>query len=229
MPPSVQRIRLGITNSYLVGRKGHWVLVDAGTRGWSDFFFARLAARGIRPEQVRLIAITHVHFDHVGSLAAIRQRCDCPVAVHRLEAPWLATGRTVLPPGTRTATRALITLARRHPRLVQRWYRFSPVDPEILVDRELSLTPFGVAARLQHTPGHTAGSLSVITESGDAMVGDLAVNYLPLGMGSPAPPFGDSLEQIRRQWRRLKALRVQRIHPAHGGSFDVARFNRWIR
>ena len=223
MPPTVHRIRLGITNCYLLGQKRDWILVDAGNRGWSGYFFRKLAARGVRPSDLRLIVITHAHFDHVGSLAAICRHCDCPVAIHRTEAAWLAGGRIVLPPGTRPYTRALIDLARRHRRLVNRWYRFTPVEAEIRVDRELSLAPFGVSARVLHTPGHTPGSLSVLSAAGDAMVGDLAVNYVPFGLGAVAPPFGDDLMDIRRQWRRLAELGVRRVYPAHGRPFDAAR------
>ena len=146
MPPIVRRIRLGITNCYLLGQDRAWVLVDAGNRGWAGHFWRKLAAWGCRPSDFRLIVITHAHFDHVGSLAAIRRRCDCPVAVHRLEASWLADGRIVLPPGLRCHTQILIDLARRHPRLVRRCYRFEPVKAEILVEQEFSLAPFGIAA-----------------------------------------------------------------------------------
>ena len=222
MTPIVRRIRLGITNCYLLGHNHHWILVDAGIRGWSGRFFRKLAVWGCRPSDLRLIVITHAHFDHVGSLAAIRRRCDCPVAVHRIEASWLSEGRILLPPGIRPHTRALIGLANRHPDLVRRWYRFESVKAEILVEKELSLAPFGVAARVLHTPGHTPGSISVLTEAGDAMVGDLAVNYIPFGLASVAPPFGDSVAMIRRQWRRLRDLGTRRIHPGHGWSFGAS-------
>ncbi len=223
MLPIVRRIRLGITNCYLLGQDRAWVLVDAGNRGWAGHFWRKLAAWDCRPPDLRLIVITHAHFDHVGSLAAIRSRCDCPVAVHRLEASWLADGRIVLPPGLRRHTQILIDLARRHPRLVRRWYRFEPVKAEILVEQEISLAPFGIAGRVLHTPGHTPGSLSVLSEAGDAMVGDLAVNLVPFGLASHAPPFGDSVALIRRQWRRLQDAGARRIHPAHGRWFDAAR------
>lgn len=224
----IHSIRLGITNCYVAGGPGGWVLVDAGIRGRQGRFFRRLAALGLKPADIRLIVVTHAHFDHVGSLAAIADRCRCPVAVHHLEAPILERADIVLPPGTRPASRRLIAFARRHPRQVGRLYAFSPVSVQIRVDREMSLTPYGLDARLLHTPGHTSGSLSLLTDDGHAVVGDLAVNYHPFGLGPIAPPFGDSLAVIRHQWERLLALGARRIHPAHGRAFAASRLERHL-
>ena len=54
---------------------------------------------GIRPEQIRLLIMTHVHFDHAGSAAAIQRLTGCRVAVHAREAALLSSGRAVIPPG----------------------------------------------------------------------------------------------------------------------------------
>jgi glyoxylase-like metal-dependent hydrolase (beta-lactamase superfamily II) len=223
IPGNVHCIRPGITNCHLLGRPRRWILVDAGCRGRHEIFFRGLGRLAIAPRDIRLIVVTHVHFDHVGSLAAIREGCGCPVAVHAAEAGLLREGRIVLPPGTRWWSRRLIASARRQLRIVEALYRFDPVDPEILVEEELDLSGFGVEARVLHTPGHTAGSLTVLTATGHAAVGDLAVNYCPLGAKRYSPPFGDSLAEVERQWRRLWVAGARWIHPAHGGSFPARR------
>ncbi|HDI61127.1 MAG TPA: MBL fold metallo-hydrolase [Desulfobacteraceae bacterium] len=222
-PTDVQRIRLGITNCYLMGGPHRWILVDAGARGCHDTFFRKLGRLAIEPGDIRLIVVTHVHFDHVGSLAAIRQRCGCPVAVHVAEASMLKEGRIVLPPGTGPFSRRLIALGRRHPRIVERLYRFDPVVPEIIVEHDLDLGGFGVEARVLHTPGHSAGSLTVLTASGHAAVGDLAFGCRPFGANRHMPPFADSLEAIGEQWLRLAAAGARWIHPGHGWAFPAGR------
>ena len=223
IPAEVHCIRLGITNCYLMGGPHRWVLVDAGVRGRHENFFHKLRRLNIEPRDIRLIVVTHVHFDHVGSLAAIQRRCGCPVAVHAAEAALLEKARIVLPPGTGVFSRRLIALGRRHPRIVARLYRFDPVVPEILVAHELDLSGFGVEARVLHTPGHTAGSLTVLTASGHAAVGDLAFGCRPFGAKRHMPPFGDSLELIAEQWRRLGAAGAEWIYPGHGCPFPARR------
>ena len=218
--PTVHTILLGITHVYLLEGVHGYLLIDAGSRAMGPAFGRALQRRGVRPDQIRLIVITHVHFDHVGSLRAIHAGCGCPVLVHRAEAGLLSTGRVVLPPGTRPLTRLLTRLARRRPRFIQRVFHFDPVVPTHVLVGPLDLAPFGFDARVVPTPGHTAGSLSVVTPSGRAFVGDLAVNYRPGGRGPFLPPFGDSLSQVRRSWRTLMAMGVSTFYPAHGCPFD---------
>lgn len=214
-------IRLGMTQSYLLSGDAGYLLIDAGPRGRADAFFRAVRRYGIDPGQIRLIIVTHAHFDHVGSLRAIQQRCACPVLIHEAEAGLLSRGQVVLPPGTNPLTRRLIRLANRHPRLIKRWFRFDPVRPEHVINGPLDLTPYGFNARILPTPGHTPGSLTVVTHAGLAFVGDLAINYLPAGLGPYWPPFGDDRHLIHAGWRTLRDMGVTTIYPAHGRPFKA--------
>ena len=98
-------ILLGITNVYLLRGRWGWLLVDAGPRHWHRHLFRRMACWGLQPASIKLIVVTHAHFDHVGSLAAIRSRCGCPVAVHLAEADILRRGQAVVPPSLSLITR----------------------------------------------------------------------------------------------------------------------------
>lgn len=204
-------------------------MIDAGPRGTAPSFIRSLQRYGIAPGQIRLILVTHVHFDHVGSLQAIQKQCGCPVLVHQAEAGLLSRGCVVLPPGTHLLTSLLIRLANRHPRIVRRLFRFDPVRPDRIIKDTLGLAPFGFDAHVLPTPGHTPGSLSVITASGQAFVGDLAVNYLPGGRGPYWPPFGDSLRLIRKSWRILLNQGATTIYPAHGQPFKAEKLPLFCR
>lgn len=214
-------VRLGMTHVYLLPGSAGYLLIDAGPRGCAEPFARSIRRLGISLRQIRLILVTHVHFDHVGSLQAIQKNCDAPVMVHYAEAGLLRRGQVVLPPGTQPLTRRLIRFANRHPNRVKRMFRFDPVRPDRVISAPLDLTPFGFDARVLPTPGHTPGSLTVITASGQAFVGDLAVNYLPGGRGPFWPPFGDSRRLIRDSWQTLRNQGVTTIYPAHGGPFKA--------
>jgi glyoxylase-like metal-dependent hydrolase (beta-lactamase superfamily II) len=210
-----------MTHVYLLPGTTGYLLIDAGPRSYAEFFLRSIRRYGISPRQIRLILVTHVHFDHVGSLQAIEEKCGAPVLVHHAEAGLLRQGKVVLPPGTQPLTQRLIQFANRHPRLVKRLFRFDPVTPDRVITASLDLIPFGFDARVLPTPGHTAGSLTVVTASGQAFVGDLAVNYLPGGRGPFWPPFGESRRLIRDSWQTLRNQGVTTIYPAHGSPFKV--------
>jgi glyoxylase-like metal-dependent hydrolase (beta-lactamase superfamily II) len=212
------RIPLGIACSYLLPADAGYVLVDTGGRGYEQRFFAVLARHAIAPRQITLIVLTHAHFDHAGGCRAIRDRCGAPVIVHRAEAALLVAGRAVIPRGTHPHSRICSALARRAP-----WaFRFAPCVPDHVVHEDTSLANFGLAARLVHTPGHSPGSLTVLLESGAAYVGDLCYNAFPLGLGPIVPVYADDLPGVYASWRRLLAMGVRTIYPAHGRPLTAA-------
>jgi glyoxylase-like metal-dependent hydrolase (beta-lactamase superfamily II) len=97
-------------------------------------------------------------------------------------------------------------------------------EAEVLIDDELDLADHGVpGARVVHTPGHTPGSVSVLIDGGEAIVGDLV-----FGLGALKvldPPIASDLAAIRSSVRRVLEARPTAILPTHGGPFhpDVVR------
>ena len=91
--------------------------------------------------------------------------------------------------------------------------------PDVVVEDELDLNQHDVRARVIWTPGHTRGSLSVMLESGEAVVGDLVLPRF-MAFGPPAIAFwsasrGDSLASIRK----VLDLKPSVILTSHGGPY----------
>jgi len=221
-------IRMGNANAWLIEGDDGTLLVDAGVPNKEGIFFSRLREEGIDATSIRLIVITHVHYDHVGSLAAIRKACRCPVAVHESEADLLREGTVVIPPGTRWFSKPGLGIARRAP-LLKQLLRFEAVEPDILVGDEMPLAEFGFPGRVLHTPGHTRGSVSILRDTGEAVVGDLASNDWPLGLGPIFNPFGVDGGMMLDSWQRLIDAGARTIFPAHGPSFPVQRLREALR
>ena len=220
----VLTIRLGATATYLVPGQNGYLLIDGGHRVWERWFFIRLKMAGIRPHQIRLAVITHVHFDHVGTLRAVATRCGCPLAVHAREAGLLASGKVVIPPGTNRPGKMVKQLTDRCPGATSRLCAFDPVEPDILISRAVSLEKLGFNARIIPTPGHTEGSLSVLTGSGNAFVGDIAVNMPLIAAPRYASPFGYSAQEMTSSLNGLIQAGARRIYPAHGQPFNATKW-----
>jgi glyoxylase-like metal-dependent hydrolase (beta-lactamase superfamily II) len=151
----------------------------------------------------------------VGSLWAIREQTGAPIAVHHADNHLLRTGTIVVPPAITAWGRVLFLILRCFSFLG----RFEPVEPEITIEDRFALDEFGVSGCVISTPGHTAGSVSVVLKSGEALVGDLAVNVLPFEIGLGIPAVGESRQEIRMSWKKLIAAGATRIYPAHGRPF----------
>jgi len=217
----IHPIALGFDTCYVLAGSGV-VVLDAGQPRKRGAFVAGLARADIRPEDVRLILLTHAHWDHMGSAGDLKAVTGAPLAVHEKERAWVETGKPPLPPGVTPWGRVFMAAHR----IVMPLISVPPAEVDVtLSDEPFSLEPFGIPGVALPTPGHSPGSISVLLESGEAFVGDLAMNRIPLTLSPRLPIFADDPAQVVRSWRRLLELGAETVFPAHGAAFpaDVIR------
>lgn len=221
MRVKLDRIKLGITNCYLI-RHEAVALVDCGEVGRGEAFEQAVRALGIAPDEISLILLTHGHFDHIGSTGDIARRTNAKVAIHRDDADWLVQGRAAPARPVTLWARILLMALSAWP--MSSKFRFPGVTPDIIVaDEEVPLHGYGIPARIIHTPGHTSGSISVVLDNGEAIVGDMAMNGFPSLPGRPGLPIiAQDMGQLRASWHKLLQQGVDTIYPSHGKPFPAA-------
>ena len=166
--------------------------------------------------------LTHGHGDHVGAANELAAMSGAPVALHRADDAMARSGRNVL--GTLTGWEArMLTPFVDKP--------FPPVAATLPIDGDLDLKPFGVAGRVFPTPGHTAGSLSLLLENGDALVGDLLMGGRLGGAFRGDRPrlhyFVADFAQLQASMTRVLAANPRRLLVGHGGPLTVESVRRW--
>ena len=215
--PDLIPISLGFVNVYYLRGADGGVLVDTGTPGSTERLFQALSEHGVAPQDIRGIVITHAHCDHCGGLPAVREATNAPVVASRRVAELLARGgwEPAVPTGCLyRAAFGLLTIVGRVSKRARDMFdpELGPMDVDIIVDEVYDLGQFGVAGRAIATPGHTLGSLSVVLDAGDAIIGDslMAMGSAPrVALVEDKPALGGSLA-------RILALDPQRIHLSHG-------------
>ncbi|MBW2262437.1 MAG: MBL fold metallo-hydrolase [Deltaproteobacteria bacterium] len=216
-------IPLGIDQTYLLlGEDGTGILLDGGMPGRDRAFPKALEKLSIAPDRVKLILITHGHWDHIACARSIKALTGAPVAMHEKDADRLEMGIGVMPQGTTAWGKTFGLLLGPLSRIMS----IPSTDVDIRIgDKGMELSGYGIPGKVIHTPGHSPGSVAVILETGEAFVGDSAMNGFPLRMRPGTPIFAEQEELIRDSWRKILNAGAKTVYPAHGRSFpaDVMR------
>ncbi len=216
MAAAMHPIRLGFDCCYLIQDRGT-VLIDGGFPGRAGDFRSALDRLGVRPEDICLMVMTHGHFDHVGCAREIRDLTGASIAMHQPDAGWLENA--VYPPIRGVTAWGRVTAKPLNWPLAAT--RFEPTKVDlVLPDEDWPLHPYGIHGRVLWTPGHTAGSVSVLLETGEAFVGDLAMNRFPLRLAPGLPIFAEDMNQVVASWRKLIDAGARVVYPAHGKPFS---------
>ncbi len=220
--PGIWRLGLGLSNAYLVEADDGLVVVDTGVAGRAGRILAAVAQAGRGPADVHDIVLTHQHIDHAGSLARLAAATGARVSVHALDAPEIRAGG--VPRAGRMRGGLDVLLARVRP---GRHLEAATVDHE-LVDGEVLQAAAGL--RVVHTPGHTAGHVSLLwgQAGGVLFVGDAAANLF----GRLGRPFvAEDWAMVPTSLARLAELEFETAVFGHGrvlrGRANV-RFRRFV-
>lgn len=201
---TIRRVSCGIVNCYLLSGESGSVLIDAGNPNCGKMILRKLG-----DIKVSLILLTHGHSDHIGSAADLSEKLHAPIAMNQADVPLITEpcscklhGHTALGRILAGASEATMKNA-----------SVAPFTPEVLVDEGFELSSYGISAHVIALPGHTAGSIGVLTDAGDVIVGDAAFHmFRPTG----ARIYEDR-EAMEASVAKIKRLCTGRIYVGHGG------------
>jgi len=208
-----------IANAYLVGDAASWVLVDTCAPGHERRICSATENRFGPSARPRAIILTHGHFDHAGSAAALADLWNVPIYAHTRELAFL-TGQAHYPPMDYWSPGFFTLLA-----------RFFPTST---VDLSSRVRPFEAGPvpgletwQMLDTPGHTPGHVSFFRPKDAVLLAGDAVTTMNLDSffatickrkqvcRPPVPATSDWL-RARESVRLLARLRPNVIAAGHG-------------
>lgn len=218
--PHIHRISIlpfGLVNCHLIVGQKNCILVDTGLPGSEKKIERILEKHGRGYRDISLIVITHAHVDHAGSAARLRELSGAPILAHAGDLDYYEQRKKMTFCETDWFSRVFMRTG-----LILQPY--APFTPDILLqdDTSIDLHQYGVSGAVRHTPGHTAGSVSVRLDSGDALVGDLVASGILLGGlvrtgHAKRPPFEDDPELVAVELTDMVEAGMQRFYMGHGG------------
>jgi hydroxyacylglutathione hydrolase len=168
-------------------------LVDTGVAGCETRIFDYIRSTGRDPSEIALILLTHSHPDHIGGARAIQQATRCSIAAHPAERAWIEDvnlqNRERPVPGFTTLVGGSVQ-----------------VDHSLEEGDSIELDETEAGEMLVfHTPGHSAGSVSLLLHNEGALFSGDAIP-----VAGDLPVYDDALLSVRSV-KKLKAIRGIRV------------------
>ena len=186
----------GLSALLVTGDAGH-VLLDAGLTQSAPLIDANIRKLGFKTTDVKLIVVSHGHFDHAGGVHAMQRHTGATVAAS--ESTATALGR-----GENTPDDPQFGFGKE-------FNGFPPVkDVKVISDREV-LTVGKVAIKAHLIPGHAPGSTAYTWQSCSNAEGNFkCVNIVYAdsltSVSAPGFRYGPRLVEFRRSIELVAAL-----------------------
>ena len=226
MSLSIQTIDLGGVNCYLGSQEGNYMLIDTGgymllDKEFNDrreLLIKKLGEYGCTKDNLKLLVLTHGDCDHTANAAYLRQHYGLKIAMHRgdlklvqnLEVQDLMASFNF----KSLVIKVAMKLMEGKTKLVVKKTveAFQKFTPDIFLEEGGSLKPYGFDAQVLHLPGHTPGSIGILTGENELVCGDLFQNNKKLEKGMNALDF----ELRDKSVERVKNMNVNALYVGHG-------------
>ena len=203
---TIQQIRCGSVNCFLVQSGRDAILVDTGRAAYREKVLRACRAR--EEVSVRLIVLTHGHIDHVQNAAFLAQELCVPIAMHREDAPLLADNRRQPLSSNGLLGRLMLSATNRS---FQK-DKIPPFSADFYLRNGDLLFRYGVNAQVITLPGHTRGSIGVLVGGHSLIAGDTMMN---LPYPRPSLLYNNRMMMLRSV-ERIRGLEPQAVYFGHG-------------
>jgi hydroxyacylglutathione hydrolase len=205
----------GGVNCYLVKTDAGYFLIDTGFHARRANLVQELDRAGCKPGNLKPILITHGDLDHTGNCAYLRKKHGTEIAAHHNEAEAVESGNMALSRKSKPGLIAGTLLSFFS--LLSKSDRFKP---DLYVKDGHDLSAYGFNAQALFIPGHSKGSIGILTANRDLFCGDLLWN-----MGKPEPqPNIDDLADLTASIERVNDPQIRAVYPRHGRPFLMEQF-----
>ena len=198
------------------------VLVDCGYTGFLPEIEKAMEEKNLNCTDLTHVFITHQDHDHMGALAALKEKYPgVTIVASRVEAPYISGQQKSLRLAQAEAMQPLLPDDQKEFGLAfcNILKNVQLAMPELLVKDGDSLDWCGGCTVIS-TPGHTPGHISLYVNQEDILItGDAAA--LENGELTVAnPQFTLDLDQAERSLEKIKVLGAKKIICYHGGVYQ---------
>jgi glyoxylase-like metal-dependent hydrolase (beta-lactamase superfamily II) len=201
--PGIHRVDGVNANVYLVIDGREVTVIDTGMPRNAEKIVAYARGMGLQPSRISKIILTHCHVDHAGSAHELKKITGAKIAIHREDADYMAGGRAM--PSPKGGVGVLL-------KLFSLFFKFTPVQPDIILEEKDKVGKIMVI----HTPGHTPGSISLYDSKRKVLfVGD-ALRFVKGKIEGPPERFTLDAQQAEKSVEKISKIDFDVMLSGHG-------------
>ena len=207
-------LNLGSVNCYLVKNESGNILIDTGGSNKRHDLETELESAGCQPGNLNLIVLTHGDFDHTGNAAYLRNKFTTKIAMHSDDSGMAEQGDMFW---NRNKPNFLIKIMTP---ILLRFPKSDWFNADIFIEDGFDLSEYGFNAKVISIPGHSRGSIGILTANHDLFCGDLLENTNQPALNS----IMDDVETANASVEKLKNYKINTVYPGHGEPFAMDDF-----
>ena len=218
MLQEIKTISFGGVNCYLLSTDKGFVLIDTGFSKNRGDVEKELESAGCTSETLKLILLTHGDFDHSGNAAYLRLMYGAKIAMHIDDEGMVEKGDLFYNRNAnflmRMMGKTMLFFMRGGLKKAERF------TPDLHIEDGYDLSEYGLNATVIYIPGHSKGSIGILTNTGDLFCGDLLENTKKPAKNSiiaDKKAFNESIA-------KLNDLKISMVYPGHGEPFPMEQF-----
>lgn len=201
-------------NCYLIRTSKGFILIDTGRTRKRCTIEKELESVGCQPENLKLIILTHGDFDHSGNAAYFRKKFGTQIAMHKDDSGIVERGDMLW---NRNKQNIVVKIMFK---LLFRLGKPNRFKPDLYIDEGYDFSEYGFEAKVLDIPGHSKGSIGILTANGDLFCGDLLANVDKPQIWS----IIDDSDAAHTSIEKLKRLQINTVYPGHGQPFTMELF-----
>jgi len=230
------RIDLNGVNSYLAKCEDGFMLFDTGGHividqqfmNRRELLLKEIETAGCTKNSLKVIVLTHGDNDHSCNAAYLREYFNTKIAMHNgdrksVENPtmqeWMESYKYRALELQQMFLQYKDIIIKVTQKTLDDFEKFSP---DVLLEDGFDLSFYGFDARVIHVPGHTKGSIAILTKNGELIAGDTFANNDKPG----SAPNANDFSQLDDSIDRLKNMKIKTVYPGHGNPFNFKEFIR---
>ncbi len=216
IPDFISRIDLEKVNCYLIETEKGFILIDTGFSKSRSALDAFLSNKGItsKNQKLKLILLTHGDFDHSGNAKYLKEKYNSKIAIHNDDIGMVEYGDISWNRNMSAFLRVLGKLVTVF--LGMQLKKKDRFFPDIILENEKRLDEYGLDAKILALPGHSKGSVGVLTNDGHFFCGDILENIKQPEQASMVSDSNDMKQSIAK----IESLEFKYAYPGHGRPFE---------